>query len=113
MKFKNEQAEKEWQEFRNNNQDPYGSGVVRFAERWAELMEKELEEGKLLIDIAGITENQADTEGITGFVYGVAVNVLSHAWKYGEDLRDWHNRKYSYDGSGVVNPVIMSAGKKE
>lgn len=113
MKFKNEQMEKEWQEFRNNNQDPYGYGAVSFAERWAELMETELEKGKILTDIAKKTEDQADTEGITGFMYGAAVNALSHAWKHGEALKDWHNRKYSYDGDEVVNPAIMSIGKKD
>ena len=28
----------------NNNLDPYGHGVYTFAERWAELMEKDIEE---------------------------------------------------------------------
>jgi hypothetical protein len=38
--------QKVWDDWCNNNQDPYGSGVVRFAERWAILMQQKLTEGK-------------------------------------------------------------------
>lgn len=56
------------------------------------------------------TSHDADTEGITGFMYGCAVNILAHVWEHGEELRRWHNGEYDYDGDGVVNPAILTVG---
>lgn len=39
---------------------------------------------------------------------GYAVNVLSMSWKYGEELRNWHNKKYGYTGDGTVNPAMLT-----
>lgn len=74
----------------------------------ASMMEQEIEKGSKLRDIAERTSHEADTEGITGFMYGCAVNILVHVWVYGEELRRWHNHEYDYDGDGVVNPAILT-----
>lgn len=104
--------EKEFEQFVEiNSKDFYSLGVVNFAKRWAELMEKEIENGTKVADIAEKTSHIADTEGITGFMYGCAVNTLSHLWEYGEELRKWHNKEYNYDGDGVVNPAIITEGE--
>lgn len=113
MKFKPGMEEK-YQEGYNNNLDPYGHGVYTFAERWAELMEKDIEDcgGPTAAVIANFEKRsrQADTEGITGFMYGCAVSILSNCWEYGKILRKWHNKKYGYEGDGVVNPAILTIG---
>ena len=67
---------------------------------------------KVIVDNAEKLSRDADTEGITGFMYGYAVNILSREWKYGDELRRWHNRKYDYDGEGTVNPAILTVGGK-
>ena len=72
MKLANKEG---WEQFVAINSDFYGSGVVRYAERWANMMEKEMEKGKSIIEIADATSCAADTEGITGFMYGCAVSV--------------------------------------
>lgn len=54
---------------------------------------------------------EADTEGITGFMYGASVGILSKCWEYGEELRKWHNKEYDYEGYGVVNPAILTVSK--
>lgn len=90
-----------------NRKDFYSRGIVHYAMRWAELMEKEIESGAKVADIADRTSTTADTEGITGYMYGCAISVLSNFWEYGEDLRKWHNHEYDYDGEGVVNPAIL------
>ena len=107
MKVKNEEI---WKEYNDKNKDAYGNATIRYAEKWANLMEKEIESGKKLIDIADKTSNEADTEGITGFMYGCAVGCLSSCWEYGEELRKWHNKQYGVDEnqSGVVNPAILT-----
>ena len=68
---------------------------------------------KVIVDNAEKLSREADTEGITGFMYGCAVNILSRVWKYGDELRMWHNGKYDYQGEGTVNPAILTVGGKD
>lgn len=103
----------EYEEWKKNNEDPYGAGVFSFAERWAELMEKEIKKGNKVKDIAERTSRYADTDGITGFMYGSAVQILSTCWKYGEELRVWHNSRYNYEGNGVVQPAVLRISEGE
>ena len=60
---------------------------------------------KVIVDNAFKLSMEADEEGITGFMYGCAVSILSQCWEYGEYLR---NGGYDYDGDGVVNPAVLS-----
>ena len=99
-----------------NSGDPYGAGILRFATRWAEAMEIEMEGGKKLDEVASECEREADDEGITGFMYGCAVGYLSDVWEHGEKLRQWHNKSYGKQGDaanqsgGVINPAILTIG---
>lgn len=107
-----------WKEGLANNQDPYGSGIYRYAAKWASLMERELLAGKKLTDIAKATSHKADEEGITGFMYGAAVSVLSLCWEHGEELRRWHNLdtqigtegERANESGGVLNPAALLIG---
>lgn len=91
-----------------NSKDAYSYGVVKFMKRWADLMEKEIKKGAKVADIAKRTADEADTEGITGYMYGCAVSALSNFWEYGEELRVCHNKQYNHEGDGVVNPAIIT-----
>lgn len=116
MQIKNAEA---WAEGLKNNTDPYGAEVYRYAERWANLMEEQINgDGKQVGKVAKETSHKADTSGITGFMYGCAVLVLSHCWKFGEELRQWHNldtqigsegEKANASG-GVLNPAVLNIG---
>lgn len=107
-----------WRTFDEKNRDPYGHGVVVFAEQWARLMQLDMANGAKLEDIADAASSEADTEGITGFMYGCAVSVLSQCWQHGEALRRWHNLKTQIrdDGvranetGGVLNPALLNIG---
>lgn len=107
-----------WQKFVDLNQDSYGSGVVRYAARWAHLVEQELERGRSLEQVADEASHTADVEGVTGFMYGCAVGVLAKVWKFGEDLRRWHNLKTQLrdegekanESGGVLNPALLCCG---
>jgi hypothetical protein len=99
-----------WKMWRENNKDGYGNGIMTFAENWAKLMQVEMASEKSLKDIASSTSHEADLEGITGFMYGAAVKVLSDSWKFGETLRRWHNKEYNHDGDAVVNVAAFSIG---
>jgi len=122
MEFKNATAKEEYEKYvATNSKDEYSKGVVDYEKRWVELMEKKLAEGQEIETIAKATSNEADTEGITGFMYGCAVSSLSHFWKHGEKLRQWHNLdtqignegEKANESGGVLNPALLSMGKKE
>lgn len=97
-----------------NSKDGYSKAVVTYADLWADLMEQELAlkprgvNDEEFAAIADSTSHKADEEGITGFMYGCAVNALALFWDHGERLRNWHNRKYGYSGGGTVNPAIVT-----
>lgn len=102
--------EEEYKKGLENNKDAYGSAVFRYVERWSELMEQDIANKNIDYAMSKAEErsHEADTEGITGFMYGCAVNILSQVWEYGEPLRQWHNGKYGHYGDGVVNPAILT-----
>lgn len=106
--------EKVYEDWKAKNTDGYGSGVFRYAERWANMMEDELDNtlGVRVRDIASRLSHEADTEGITGFMYGAAVSILSQCWVHGEELKKWHNKEYNYEGEGVANPALITVTKK-
>lgn len=100
---------------KNNQSSDYGMGVFRFVERWADKMEKAIEDGFILENVASSLSQEADTEGITGFQYGCAISILAQCWEYGERLRKWHNidsqigtegEKANTNG-GVLNPALL------
>lgn len=118
MEFKDRES---WDKGVKVNTDPYGAAVYIYAKRWAELMEQRIANGETIKDCASECSHNADAEGITGFMYGCAVSALSHCWKYGEELRQWHNldtqirdegEKANKSG-GVLNPAVLNIDTKE
>ena len=107
-----------WEKGLESNQDDYGACTYRYAEQWADLMENKMAEGVPLEDCAKETSHEADTEGITGFMYGCAVSILAEVWVHGESLRRWHNLDTQIGDEGeranekgtVLNPAILSIG---
>lgn len=115
MKLKNKKL---WDETVAKNQDSYGGGAIRYTEAWADLMEKLMAEGAELSDIAEKASHDADTEGITGFMYGCAVGILAQVWEHGEELRRWHNLdsqigtegEKANESGGTLNPALLNIG---
>lgn len=109
-----EGREQDYKDWCDLNDDPYGRACFTYAERWADMLEEliadDVNAEEVIIQNAATTSHEADTEGITGFMYGCAVSVLAQAWKYGEYLRKWHNSQYDYDRDGVVNPAVLKIG---
>jgi hypothetical protein len=120
MKTKNETEYLDW---KNKNTDGYGSAIFRYAEAWADLMEEKIDTSSPIQNqinfIADQLSRDADTEGITGYMYGVAVNILAHCWVHGEELRRWHldcqisneGEKANEDG-GILNPALLTIGSR-
>ena len=114
MTFQNEPL---WLECVEKNQDDYGAAVVQFADRWARIMETRIGNGEPIEDCADDACGLADM-GITGFMYGCAVSILSRVWIHGDALRHWHNLKTQIgtegeranESGGVLNPAILTIG---
>lgn len=71
----------------------YSAGILRYAERWAAMMEDKIEAGATVAEAAEATHHLADTEYISGFMYGQAVNLLSGYWEHGDELRQWQEQQ--------------------
>lgn len=111
-----EGKEKEYQDWYDKNPDDYGHACFTYAERWADLMEQAIANGEQFEDVAENLSHVADKDGITGFMYGVAVSILSKAWIHGERLRRWHNLATQIGDEGkranekgtILNPAILN-----
>ena len=88
MKIKDKEA---YDRMKSENKNGYGAVIIRYAEKWAKLMEEKMAQGKTIKDIAKDTSLEANTEDITCPMYVAAVSVLSVHWEFGEELRRWHN----------------------
>lgn len=105
-----------WRKSVEANTDEYGSAVVRYAEKWADLMEARIATGARVEDIAKATSHEADTDGITIFIYWRAVSILSRVWEHGEELRRWHNLdvqignegERANEAGGCLNPALLN-----
>jgi hypothetical protein len=113
--------EAEWKKWVEANTDSYGRACVEYAERWANLMEAAMPEGTFDGEVARRTSHEANTERITGFMFGAAVTMLAGCWERGEELRRWHNldRQIGTEGEqanesgGVLNPSVLVLRDKE
>ena len=117
MKFIEEKKEA-YQDWYNKNSDSYSRRCFTYAEDWANLMESRLEQGQSIKDCAKETSHEADTDGITGFMYSAAVSILSNHWIHGEELRQWHNLEHQLGNEGqeankkgtVLNTAVLNIG---
>ena len=105
-----------YQDRKDKQEDAYSQAIFTYAEAWGDLMEARINNGEAIEDIAKETSHEADTDGITGFMYGAAVSILSQCWVHGEQLRKWHNldtqigdegEKANEEG-GVLNPALLN-----
>lgn len=114
MNLKNEAA---WQKCVEVNDDPYSKACVDYAERWANLMEERMAGDRaMLASVAKQASHDANTGGITGYMYGAAVSMLLKCWEHGEALRRWHNKDTQIgdegdranESGGVLNPALLN-----
>ena len=83
MRVKDIEKYRYWKE---KNKDEYSKEVFDYAERWAELMEKEIAKGKEIKDIYDSCSEEANLTGITGAMNFSAAAVLIKCWVHGEEL---------------------------
>lgn len=75
-----------WNKVVKVNTSPYGKRTVTFAEQWGRLMQVRIAKGETVAECADECSHMADTDGITGFMYGAAKAILVKCWKYGDGL---------------------------
>jgi hypothetical protein len=112
LELKDDEAKAKWEQWVEiNSHDSYSLDVVKYARRWAKYMQHLMtKHNKSVYQIAHNASHVTNIEGgVTGFMYGCAVAMLSECWKYGEELRFWHNKKWGReDCDGVVNPAVLT-----
>lgn len=89
-------AETLWQSWVDANQDFYGKGTMDYARSWAELMEVEIAGGKGLCEAVKDTRFKATPEGITGYMFGMACQMLIQAWEHGDQLEKWRDENLTH-----------------
>ena len=87
--------EKIYDDWKNDNKDAYGKECFKFAEDWAELMEKEIDKDndikKVIKEKALETRMQATNYRLcTEFMFAVASNILVKCWEYGKYLDEFN-----------------------
>jgi len=99
-----------WAKCVQNNEEGTGRGVMAYAARWANMMEKAMAKGSKLEDIAEKTSCYSDTEGLSGCLYNIAVDTLSRVWKHGKALKNWHNAANGVekDAQYAVNAAVLN-----
>ena len=65
--------------------------IVKFALKWVELMEPQIEAGKKLVDVAEQANLDADVDGMSGHAQGIAATFIATHWIYGDDFANWFN----------------------
>lgn len=67
----------------DRNQDDYGRRCITYAQDWAKLIQIKIREGvPLTKELVNELSHQADTDGITDFMYIISKNVLRTTWKH-------------------------------
>ena len=118
-----EGMQEEYEQYKKTNAgNPYSGRVVSYGEDWARLMEEGMGDGSILNkELMDRTSHAADTDGITGFMYGAAAKALAHFWVYGAAFQPVFNAQYmskekaealaAKSPGATVNPAIVTVGE--
>lgn len=99
LEFKDDyEARKIWDAFIDDFYNKYDSpDTVRYAEYWVKFMQYLIDthKGVTVDKIAEQTsQDVAAIQEITGFTFNCIVKLLSHVWKYGDELEQWSDKKH-------------------
>jgi len=104
-----------WDEWVNNNQDPFGGACVMVARRAMEILDEDPNE----IDTYAIicrADKETGAGGITGFMAGAVAAMVSQCHSRGEEFRRIWNKENQIgnegekanESGGVLNPAILN-----
>jgi len=103
-----------------NAKDPYSRCCVEVAKKVMELLDDNNHE-KFNANEIVLEADRLLNEGITGFMSGCVAQMVSHCHSRGEEFRKKWNEETQIgdegdkanEGKGVLNPALLSIGKKE
>lgn len=75
-----------WQMVQDSILDPAVEEILDFAERWARLMQLDIEEGNELEEVFETCANDANFDNLNSIEQSVAAMMLSSVWIHGEQL---------------------------
>ncbi len=109
LQFKDEEAEKKWKQWvENNSESSCVNSIVTYARRWAKYMQYLMEKhNKTVAEIADNASSLSGVDDMTLYMHIRVVAILAQCWKYGEELRKWHNRKWGEEDADGVVLLIM------
>lgn len=106
--FKDRAAKKFWDyNIEMCSQNPFGKEAIKFATQWAKNMEKYMLKGSRLEEIIAVAAVSAGIHNISKEMYTNVLLLLVNTWIYGEQLRQYHNKKCGYEGEGIANPGML------
>jgi len=80
-------GEEAWAACSAKNQDSYGGGTVRYAERWGRLMQARIKSGATVASVQNQASHDADAGfGMSGFTHSFAKSMLREWWIHGAQL---------------------------
>jgi len=82
-----------WKDLKAKNKSEYGSKIMFFAEKWADLMEVEIEKGSTVAEAAEATRHNTGITGMSGEQFSCATTSLYNCWEHGETLADWYDER--------------------
>ena len=116
LEFKDDEAKAKWEAwFAMNSKYDCSLSIATFVLHWVKYMQHLMNKhNKALPQIAKEACYASNLENTTWsstnvyFIYGDTVGMISQCWKYGEELRRWHNKNWGQENfDGVVNPGNM------
>lgn len=102
-----------WENAKTCNPTGLGADIMKYADRWARLMQRQIDEGKAVKEVAEQTGREAGWPSIIQLVPLAAVEILVDCWEHGEALKDWY---CSTGGAGCLlarqenRPALETAG---
>lgn len=111
----------DWEEWvKINAKDPYSKCCTDIAKKVMELLDDNDHEQFNANDIVGEADRLLDA-GITGFMSGCVAQMVSKCHSRGEEFRKkWNTETQIGDegdeankGKGILNPALLSIGKKK
>jgi len=79
----------------NSSISKIDNALVSYVRRWAKYMQYLMKENnKTLEEVAEQASIECDYDGITGYMYDWAVDILEECWVYGKELRVWNNNRF-------------------
>ena len=96
-----EQEYEKWVEINNNSKEYIGKDYIEYTERWAEMMEYEInksdkEPQQVIMENAERLRIEADKNDNCQSMHVQSYSVIGlyNFWEYGRELLKWHNGKF-------------------